>query len=311
MSFGISSSVYPTASSAAILAIGNPVAFEARADERETRGFISIRTWRPVRGSTANWMFEPPVSTPIARMHASAASRIRWYSRSDSVITGATVIESPVCTPIGSTFSIEQITTALSAPSRITSSSNSFHPATDSSTRISVTGLAARLRLATRSSSARVRANPLPPPPRVNEGRTMSGYPSSSPSSSARSSERAVPARGVSSPARPIVSLKPLRSSARWIASSPAPISPTPSRSRSPDSASATATFSAVWPPSVGSSTSGRSRSITSRTDAGVSGSMYVRSANSGSVMIVAGLEFTSETWNPSRRSTLQAWVPE
>ncbi len=152
------------------MAIGNPVAFEASADERETRGFISIRTWRPVRGSTANWMFEPPVSTPTARMHASAASRIRWYSRSDSVITGATVIESPVCTPIGSTFSIEQITTALSAPSRITSSSNSFHPATDSSTRISVTGLAARLRLATRSSSARVRANPLPPPPRVNDG---------------------------------------------------------------------------------------------------------------------------------------------
>ena len=128
-----------------------------------------------MRGSTANWMFEPPVSTPIARMHASAASRIRWYSRSDSVIAGATVIESPVCTPIGSTFSIEQITTALSAPSRMTSSSNSFQPATDSSTRISVTGLAARLRLATRSSSARVRANPLPPPPSVNEGRTISG----------------------------------------------------------------------------------------------------------------------------------------
>ena len=38
---------------------------------------------------------------------------------------------------------------------------------------------------------------------------------------------------------------------------------------------------------------------------------MYVRSANSGSVMIVAGFEFTSDTWNPSRRSTLQAWVPE
>ena len=68
------------------MAIGNPVAFEASADERETRGFISISTWRPVRGSTANWMFEPPVSTPIARMHASAASRIRWYSRSDSVM---------------------------------------------------------------------------------------------------------------------------------------------------------------------------------------------------------------------------------
>ncbi len=38
---------------------------------------------------------------------------------------------------------------------------------------------------------------------------------------------------------------------------------------------------------------------------------MYVRSANCGSVMIVAGLEFTKDTWNPSRRSTLHAWVPE
>ena len=38
---------------------------------------------------------------------------------------------------------------------------------------------------------------------------------------------------------------------------------------------------------------------------------MYVRSAYSGSVMIVAGLEFTSETRIPSSRSTLTAWVPE
>ena len=273
MSFAISSRRYPTARSAATFAIGNPVAFEASADERDTRGFISIRTWRPLRGSTANWMFEPPVSTPIARMHASAPSRIRWYSRSDSVIAGATVIESPVCTPIGSTFSIEQMTTALSAASRMSSSSNSFHPATDSSTRISVTGLMARLRAATRSSSGRSCANPLPPPPSVNEGRTMTGKPISSPSSRARSSERAVPARGVSSPARAIVSLKPLRSSARWIASRPAPIRPTPRRSRSPDSASSTATFSAVWPPSVGRITSGRSRSSTRRTESGVNGS--------------------------------------
>ena len=50
---------------------------------------------------------------------------------------GATVMLSPVCTPIGSTFSIEQMTTKLSATSRITSSSNSFQPITDSSSRIS------------------------------------------------------------------------------------------------------------------------------------------------------------------------------
>jgi len=92
-------------------AIGKPVALEASAEERETRGFISITTIRPVPGWTANWMFEPPVSTPTSRMTANAASRIIWYSLSVSVCCGATVIESPVCTPSGSMFSIEQTTT--------------------------------------------------------------------------------------------------------------------------------------------------------------------------------------------------------
>ena len=96
---------------AAILAIGNPVALEARADERETRGFISMTIMRPLAGLTENWMFEPPVSTPTARMTAKEASRISWYSLSVSVSAGATVMESPVWTPIGSKFSIEQMMT--------------------------------------------------------------------------------------------------------------------------------------------------------------------------------------------------------
>ncbi len=79
MSFGISSSAYPTASRAAIFAIGKPVAFEASAEERETRGFISITTTSPVSGLTANWMFDPPVSTPTARITVSAWSRSTWY----------------------------------------------------------------------------------------------------------------------------------------------------------------------------------------------------------------------------------------
>ena len=70
-------------------------------------------------------------------------SRRCWYSRSVSVIAGATVIESPVCTPIGSRFSIEQTMTTLSAVSRITSSSYSFQPMIDSSRSTSVVGLAA------------------------------------------------------------------------------------------------------------------------------------------------------------------------
>jgi hypothetical protein len=62
---------------AAILAMGNPVAFEASADERDTRGFISIATMSPFAGLMANWIFDPPVSTPTRRMMRRAASRIR------------------------------------------------------------------------------------------------------------------------------------------------------------------------------------------------------------------------------------------
>ena len=54
MSLVISSSVYPTANLAAILAMGKPVALDARAEERDTRGFISMMMRRPVAGSTAN-----------------------------------------------------------------------------------------------------------------------------------------------------------------------------------------------------------------------------------------------------------------
>ena len=128
----------------AILAIGKPVALEASAELRLTRGFISMTTMRPVAGLTANWMLQPPVSTPTARMILIAVSRMCWYSRSVSVIAGATVTESPVCTPIGSTFSIEQTITTLSLVSRISSSSNSFQPMIDSSRRTSVVGLASR-----------------------------------------------------------------------------------------------------------------------------------------------------------------------
>ncbi len=69
------------------------MAFEASADERETRGFISMTTRRPSAGLTANCTFEPPVSTPISRSTAIEALRIIWYSLSLSVSAGATVIE--------------------------------------------------------------------------------------------------------------------------------------------------------------------------------------------------------------------------
>src|SRR5512142_288109 len=102
------------ASLAASFAIGYPVALDASADDRDTRGFISTTIMSPLSGLMANWMFDPPVSTPTARMTAMLASRIRWYSLSVSVWIGATVMESPVWTPIASRFSIEQMMTTLS-----------------------------------------------------------------------------------------------------------------------------------------------------------------------------------------------------
>ncbi len=136
--------------------MGNPVAFEASALDRLTRGFISMATMCPSSGLIPNWILLPPVSTPISRMTAMAASRIRWYSLSVSVCAGATVIESPVWTPIGSKFSIEQTMTTLSARSRITSSSNSFQPMTDSSMSTSPTGLRSSPRAISSLNSSRL-----------------------------------------------------------------------------------------------------------------------------------------------------------
>ncbi|MNE21467.1 hypothetical protein D3C80_1146320 [compost metagenome] len=49
------------------MAMGKPVALDARAEERDTRGFISMTTMRPSAGLIAHWTLEPPVSTPISR----------------------------------------------------------------------------------------------------------------------------------------------------------------------------------------------------------------------------------------------------
>ncbi len=246
---------------------------DARADDRDTRGFISMTIIRPVAGSTANWMLHPPVSTPTSRSTAMARSRICWYSRSVRVIAGATVTESPVCTPIGSRFSIEQTTTTLSCLSRISSSSNSFQPRTDCSTSTSCTGLAARPRATIVRTSSAPSASPDPSPPIVKDGRMTTLLPTVAANAAASSSVRQTSEAGTSPPARRTISLNFWRSSPRWIASMSAPINSTPYCARMPASCSATARFSAVCPPSVGSSASGRSAAMTFSTNSGVSGS--------------------------------------
>ena len=60
--------VIPPAKREDTLAMGKPVAFEARAEEREVRGLISITTTRPVAGLWANWMLVPPMTSIASTM---------------------------------------------------------------------------------------------------------------------------------------------------------------------------------------------------------------------------------------------------
>ena len=55
--------------------MGKPVAFDANAEDRDTRGFISIIIMRPSAGLMATCTLEPPVSTPISRKMASDTLR--------------------------------------------------------------------------------------------------------------------------------------------------------------------------------------------------------------------------------------------
>ena len=218
-------------------------------------------------------MFDPPVCTPISRIMRIEAVRRVWYCLSERVCAGATVTESPVWMPMGSTFSMEQTMTTLSARSRMTSSSNSFQPATLFSTRALPTGLASRPSATARRSSRWSAATEPPLPPRVKLGRTIRGNPILSASSSASVRLRTVRLSGTLRPMRSIASWKSWRSSALRIDSIEAPSISTPTSSRTPRSSSSTARFSAVWPPRVGSSASGRSRRMISATASAVRGS--------------------------------------
>jgi len=278
------------------LAIGKPVALEARAELRETRGFISMTTISPVSGFTANCTLDPPQVTPTARMTARDASRSSWSCGSVSVRAGATVTLSPVCTPMGSTFSMEQTTTALSALSRMTSSSYSCQPSTLCSRRTWPMGLSRRPCSTVSASWSAVRAMPPPAPPSVYAGRTTSGKPMSAAACFASSREVAMALSGTRSPMPSMAARKAARSSARWMTSASAPIISTPQSASTLACCSSMARLSAVCPPRVGSSASGRSISMMCVTVSTSSGSTYVRSATSGSVMMVAGFELTRTT---------------
>jgi hypothetical protein len=121
------------------LAIGKPDAFEGERRRARDAG-VHLEAWddcgRHV-GIDRELMFDPAGSTPTRRMirprHVAHPLVFlvgqRQRRRHGDAVAGVHAHRSM--------FSIEQMTTKLSATSRITSSSNSFQPMTDSSTRIS------------------------------------------------------------------------------------------------------------------------------------------------------------------------------
>ena len=200
----------------------------------------------PFFGFTANCTFEPPVSTPTSRIMAIAPSRMRWYSLSVNVMIGATVIESPVCTPIASIFSIPQTTTQLSFLSRTTSSSYSFQPSADSSINTWLIREASIPLRTIVSNSSLLYAMPPPVPPSVNAGRIIAGKPISSRNANASSIVETVLDFACSKPARSTISRNASRSSARKIISLVAPIISTSNSVSVPSSSSSHAQFNAV-----------------------------------------------------------------
>ncbi len=254
---------------------------DAKAEERDTRGFISITTMRPSLGLMENCTLEPPVSTPISRNTANEALRKIWYSLSVKVCAGATVIESPVCTPMGSKFSIEQTMMQLSALSRTTSISYSFQPSKDSSIKSSLVGEASKPRLQIVSNSSELYAIPPPVPPKVKLGRMTVGKPTVRCTAQASSMLCAMPERAEPRPILVIASLNFKRSSALSMASGVAPISSTglPVAApvyfcKTPLCHKSKAQFKAVWPPMVGKIASGRSLAMIFSTVCHVMGSM-------------------------------------
>ena len=130
----------------------------------------------------------------------------------------------------------------------------------------------------------------------VNAGLIIAGNPISWMALKQSSNVSATTAFGLSIPILLMASLKSLLSSAISIECRFAPIISTPYFFRVPASSRANEIFRPVWPPMVGSRASGRSFSIILVTNSTVIGSIYVASAISGSVIIVAGFEFTKIT---------------
>ena len=224
-------------------------------------------------GARANWLLHPP-STPSALMIFMLAVRSIWCSRSVRVWVGAITMLSPVCTPIGSIFSILHTVMQLSLPSRIISYSISFQPTKLFSISTWCTGLTARPLAATALNVSIVEACPPPVPPSVKAGRTTTGRPIVSAAAKASFISVAIMLSGTGSPISSSIFLNRSRSSALRMVSIGVPSERTLYLSRTPASARSTAILSPVCPPSVGSKPSGRSFAMIRSMTSTVSGSI-------------------------------------
>ena len=223
-------------------------------------------------GDTANCTLQPPANAPMEFIMWMAMSRIRWKVVSDSVIAGATVMESPVWMPIGSKFSMEQMMTTLSLASRSSSSSNSFHPISALSIITSWIGEMCSARVSNSSNFAGSCTTDAPAPPSVNDDRMHSGKPNFCAASLPSRKLFAVACGAIGTPISPISWRKRSRFSVMSIASMLTPIIFTPYSSQMPISSQVMARFNAVWPPIVGSTASMSCSLSTSSMEAGSSG---------------------------------------
>ena len=162
----------------------------------------------------------------------------------------------------------------LSCPSRITSYSISFQPATERSINTWPIIEYFKPLMTVSINSSSFSAIPPPVPPRVYAGLTIIGYPISFAKSTAPWTSSTIALSGIGSPIACVVSLNISRSSAFLIASRDVPNNSTLNFSKAPLCASCTAKFKPACPPRVASKPSGLSFSMIAVKKSTVSGSI-------------------------------------
>mmetsp|Transcript_12334 Transcript_12334/g.25098 ORF Transcript_12334/g.25098 Transcript_12334/m.25098 type:complete len:270 (+) Transcript_12334:2656-3465(+) len=229
-------------------------------------------------GLSEYWMLHSP-TMPRWRTTLVAVSRSMWYSSLERVCEGEMTTESPVCTPMGSKFSMLHTVMQLSAASRTTSYSTSFQPNILLSTRICGATDSALAAIDLRcASSLQI---PEPRPPRAKALRIITGNP---PISLAAFTESSTVSTAIETAIFSSISLSLFannsRSSVAMTTSIGVPSTVTPYFSKMPLRYISTAQLRAVWPPMLTRMPSGFSRLMTSSTKSGFTGRKNTWSAD-------------------------------